>query len=162
MSHRKHILDGLLIIVMLSSLTIMGIMATHFYTLQNGKPFKNLQVETVQPVYTDSKEIIWEGTFDRPIDCKLLHFHLILTNTQTEDMIKLTKLHLTRSPKNKSEEAGLSIPINFAMRTPDTLYEGIWNSTFTAKYFCTKGLFSSLKYSSIMMDSFTVKDKKNH
>lgn len=162
MSHRKHILDGLLIIVMLSSLVIMGIMATHFYILQNEKPFKNLQVVTVEPVYTHSKEIIWKGTFDRPIDCKLLTFHLILTNTQTEDMIKLSKLHLTRAPKNKSEQAGIAIPINFAMRTPETLYKGIWNSTFTAKYFCTKGLFSSLKHSSIMMDSFSVKEKKNN
>lgn len=127
-----------------------------FVQVHHTNPLKNIQVKVVDPVYTNSKEIVWAGHFDRDVACKLIKFHVLLKNRETGSIIMLGPQHLTRTPKSESA-VGKQIPINFALETPDTIYPGNWSSVFEADYLCHKGIFKALRHVSDPVDNFIVK-----
>jgi hypothetical protein len=127
-----------------------------FAQVHTADPLKNIQVKVVDPVYTNSKEIVWSGNFDRDVACKLIKFHVLLKNKETGSIIMLGPQHLTRTPKSGSS-VGKQIPINFALKTPDTIYPGNWSSVFEADYLCYKGIFKAIRHVSDPVDNFIVK-----
>lgn len=151
----KSLFDYSLIAIIVTMIIGVGCLFRSYYILQVSDPLKNINVEVSQPLYVDSNEIIWVGSFDRDIKCTIVTFSLVLTHTRTADMIMLDKRHLTRTPKPNTGP-GIKIPINFAMATPSTIYPGTWNSLFRAKYLCTHGLFSTIKSVEDPVDGFRV------
>ena len=127
-----------------------------FALVHTADPLKNIKVKVAEPVYTNSAEIVWVGTYDREVACRLVKFHLLLTNGETKDVILLNANHLTRTPIPNSEP-GTNFPINFAMKTPDHIYPGVWSSVFFGEYVCRKGIFQSIRRVQDPVDKFLVK-----
>ena len=128
-----------------------------FVQVHTADPIKNIKVKVVDPVYINSKEIVWAGSYDRDVACKLIRFHVLLKNKDTGSIIMLGPEHLTRTPKPNSQP-GTDIPINFALKTPETLYPGHWSSLFEADYLCSKGIFKAIRHVSDPVDEFIVKN----
>lgn len=127
-----------------------------FVQVHTADPLKNIQVKVVEPVYTNSEEIVWAGHYDRDVACKLVKFHVLLKNRETGSIIMLGPEHLTRTPKPNSKP-GKQLPINFALKTPDTIYPGHWSSVYEADYLCQKGIFKAIRHVSDPVDNFIVK-----
>lgn len=150
----KVLQAGLLLIIFLVFASV-ACLFNSYITVINTNPLKNIKVQVVEPVYTNSYEIVWAGTYDRDVRCRLLTFKLYLTNKESGDVIMLGPQHLTRTPK-PNLEPGTNIPINFALKTPTNIYAGVWSSLFDAKYVCQHGIFQQVIHVEDPVDSFTV------
>ena len=154
---RVNVYALLLIAMMVVTATSVYCQFVTFAQVHTANPLENIKVKVIDPVYTNSKEIIWAGHFDRTVQCRLIKFHVLLKNKDTGSIIMLGPDQLTRTPKSESA-TGKQIPINFALKTPDTIYPGTWGSVFEADYLCHKGIFKALRHVSDPVDSFIVKN----
>ena len=129
-----------------------------FYEVNTVNPLENINVEVTKPVYADSREIVWYGTYDRRIYCRLVDFHVLLKHDTGAVVYMLQEDQLTRTP-SISIKPGKNIPIDFALRTPANMALGEYTSEFWGLYFCGTGIFRSQRAVNLEAGKFTVENR---
>jgi hypothetical protein len=152
--------QGFLVILILAVLVGIWCQIASFYRVHTMDPLENIQVDITKPVYAESKEIVWYGTYDRKIYCRLVDFHMILKHDSGAVIYMLKEDQLTRSP-SISTKPGKNIPIVFALRTPVGMALGDYTSEFWGLYFCGKGIFRSQRAVNLEAGKFTVEKQPN-
>jgi hypothetical protein len=147
--------DWLLLGIIVAVFLFVGCLFTTFLKVQQAKPLENIKAWTVEPIYEDSFELVWEGHYDRDIPCKLYDYKLFFTNIATNDILVVGKDHLTREP-SMNIAPGKNIPINFAIKKPSGMYQGKWKTMFEGYYMCKKGIFMSEVHVYEPVNPFTV------
>jgi len=152
--------QGFLVILILAVLLGIWCQIASFYRVHTMDPLENIQVDITKPVYAESKEIVWYGTYDRKIYCRLVDFHVLLKHDSGAVIYMLKEDQLTRSP-SISTKPGKNIPIVFALRTPVGMALGDYTSEFWGLYFCGKGIFRSQRAVNLEAGKFTVENQPN-
>lgn len=141
-------------------LAFVGVMTSTYVRLQAAQPLENLSAQVVQPVYSGQPTLEFEGTFDRPITCRLTDFHLTLSNAGTGQVIVLNNQNLVRAPATE-KGPGNGLKIEFAVTLPDSIRSGFWVPVFHGEYLCRLGIFLDNKHETVLVAGFTVNPAKN-
>jgi hypothetical protein len=139
----------------------VAVMTGTYIRLQAAQPLENLSAHVVQPVYSGQPTLEFEGTFDRPVSCRLTDFHLTLSNADTGQVIVLNSQNLVRAPATE-KGPGDDLKIEFAVALPVSIRSGFWIPTFHGEYLCRLGIFLDNKHETVAIAGFTVNPAKKH
>jgi len=149
----------LLLSITLAMIVFIGTILQTYTHLKYEQPLKNFQGGFKTPVYMDYEtKLVAYGTFDRNIACKMINFHVLLKNKNTNDVHMLDKTHLLVIPKDYGL-IGNDIKVNFVLSLPSSIKEGKYIPIFDATYYCKEGLFSDLKYVKVQVPPIDIVGK---
>jgi hypothetical protein len=137
----------------------VAVMTNTYIRLQAAQPLENLSVRVVQPVYSGQTTLEFEGTFDRPVACRLTDFNLRLSNADTGQVIVLNSQNLVRAPATE-KGPGDSLVVEFAVTLPDSIRSGFWTPEFDGEYLCRLGIFLDQKHETFSIAGFQVTPAK--
>lgn len=157
---RRTAIDVFLLGFLAIVLAFVGVMTITYIRLQSAQPLENLSAQVVQPVYSGQPTLEFEGTFDRPVSCRLTNFHLTLSNANTGQVIVLNSQHLVRAPATE-KGPGAGLKIEFAVVLPASMRSGFWVPAFHGEYLCRLGIFLDNKHETVSVAGFTVNPAKN-